>query len=322
MPARASAALELPQGTPLSRGAAALPIADELRAPPELRELGELRDVQRIFHRHRGADESADTSEILRLAVAPDPRSPPGEAELRVYLFEPRLGLAADAPVVVYAHGGSIRPEPILGASILPALVNEARARALGCRFVAVAHRGSSSHATKGRFTLADRVADLALARRLATSVTGADAAAPTLLIGNSMGGHVSLMALRELAALGVALLCPAIYSAEAHTLPLGPAFTAAIRKPASWRGSPAFAALREHLRAGGRALLLAKRADEVIPAEVTETLALLLREHGGGRCSTAYAPGRHAAIAPQTVTSLVDFIRSFPEVKRRGSTP
>lgn len=295
-------------------GAAALPAADDLR------EFGEVRDIRTI--RHRTADESDDGSEILRLAVAPDQRSRPGEAELRIYIFEPRLALAADAPVVVYAHGGSIRPEPILGASILPALVAEARARALGCRFVAVAHRGSGSHATKGRFTLADRVVDLVLARRLTAALTGGDVGAPTLLIGNSMGGHVSLMALRELAAIGVALLCPAAYSAEAHTTPLGPAFTAAIRKPRSWRGSPAFAELHRHLRAGGRALLLAKRADEVIPAEITETLAALLDAHGGGRSSTAYAPGRHATIAPQTVAALVEFIRSFPEVRRRGSTP
>ncbi|MFL5994537.1 MAG: alpha/beta fold hydrolase [Streptomyces sp.] len=122
-------------------------------------------------------------------------------------------------------------------------------------------------------------LAELSLRRRFEQAVAVIDAHAPAdgplVLVGFSMSGQTVADLARHygerVAALG--LCAPAVYAAEAWDVPFGHGdgrFSGIIRRPGSWRRSPALEVLRAY---EGRAVLAVPGTDAVIPPEVTEAV-------------------------------------------------
>ncbi|MFD8076332.1 alpha/beta hydrolase [Streptomyces sp. NPDC059718] len=99
-------------------------------------------------------------------------------------------------------------------------------------------------------------------------------------VIGFSMSGQTVADLARHYGArvASVGLCAPAVYAADAWTVPFGAGFTEIIRTPESWRNSPALDVFRA---LSGRAVLATPAADAVIPPAVTEAVATAL---GGSR--------------------------------------
>jgi pimeloyl-ACP methyl ester carboxylesterase len=121
---------------------------------------------------------------------------------------------------------------------------------------------------------------ELSLRRRFEQAVSVIDAHArvdgPLVLVGFSMSGQTVADLARHyggrVAALG--LCAPAVYAAEAWDVPFGEGdgrFSEIIRRPGSWRASPALDVLRAY---EGRAVLAVPGTDEVIPPAVTEAVS------------------------------------------------
>lgn len=121
---------------------------------------------------------------------------------------------------------------------------------------------------------------ELSLRRRFEQAVSVIDARAradgPLVLVGFSMSGQTVADLVRHygdrVAALG--LCAPAVYAGEAWDVPFGGGdgpFSEIIRRPGSWRASPALDVLRVY---EGRAVLAVPGTDEVIPPAVTEALS------------------------------------------------
>ncbi|MGC0341339.1 alpha/beta fold hydrolase [Streptomyces sp. SLBN-8D4] len=117
------------------------------------------------------------------------------------------------------------------------------------------------------------------LRRRFEQAVAVIDAHAPAdgplVLVGFSMSGQTVADLARHygerVAALG--LCAPAVYAGEAWEVPFGRGdgeFSEIIRRPDSWRRSPALDVLRAY---EGRAVLAVPGTDAVIPPEVTEAV-------------------------------------------------
>ncbi|GJF31015.1 hypothetical protein KNE206_37150 [Kitasatospora sp. NE20-6] len=104
------------------------------------------------------------------------------------------------------------------------------------------------------------------------------------VLVGFSMSGQtVADLAAHHgtrVAALG--LCAPAVYAADAWSVPFGPGFTRIIRAPGSWRSSPAFDVFRS---VRSRAVLAVPETDAVIPEAVTDAVTAAL---GSGRARFA----------------------------------
>ncbi|MER7482850.1 alpha/beta fold hydrolase [Streptomyces sp. NPDC126510] len=165
-------------------------------------------------------------------------------------------------------------------------------------------------------------LSELSLRRRFEQAVSVIDArareGAPLVLVGFSMSGQTVADLVRHygdrVAALG--LCAPAVYAGEAWDVPFGAGdgpFSEVIRRPGSWRNSPALDVLRAY---EGRAVLVVPGTDEVIPPAVTEVLSdalarraqfthqvlpeaghrlgLWFRDHPGDRsaCATALLTG------------------------------
>jgi pimeloyl-ACP methyl ester carboxylesterase/aminoglycoside phosphotransferase (APT) family kinase protein len=120
----------------------------------------------------------------------------------------------------------------------------------------------------------------LSLRRRFEQAVSVIDAHArvdgPLVLVGFSMSGQTVADLVRHygdrVAALG--LCAPAVYAAQAWDVPFGAGdgrFSEIIRRPGSWRESPALDVLRGY---EGRAVLAVPGTDEVIPPAVTEAVS------------------------------------------------
>ncbi|KUN70814.1 aminoglycoside phosphotransferase [Streptomyces canus] len=120
---------------------------------------------------------------------------------------------------------------------------------------------------------------ELSLRRRFEQAVAVIDAHAPAdgplVLVGFSMSGQTVADLARHygerVAALG--LCAPAVYAAEAWDVSFGHGdgrFSEIIRRPDSWRRSPALETLRAYQ---GRAVLAVPGTDAVIPPEVTEAV-------------------------------------------------
>ncbi|MYS89623.1 MULTISPECIES: alpha/beta hydrolase [Streptomyces] len=121
---------------------------------------------------------------------------------------------------------------------------------------------------------------ELSLRRRFEQAVSVIDARAgadgPLVLVGFSMSGQTVADLARHygerVAALG--LCAPAVYAAQAWDVPFGAGdgrFSEIIRRPGSWRGSPALDVLRGY---EGRAVLAVPGTDAVIPPAVTRAVA------------------------------------------------
>lgn len=109
----------------------------------------------------------------------------------------------------------------------------------------------------------------------------------PRALLGASMGAYVALRALEHLPELTrLVLVVPGVYSPAVFDLPFGPAFSAEIRKPASWVASDAFARIEAF---AGRTLIFAGEQDEVIPRAIPERLAAQARH-----AELVWLPGGH----------------------------
>ncbi|MEV5439450.1 alpha/beta fold hydrolase [Streptomyces sp. NPDC052682] len=142
---------------------------------------------------------------------------------------------------------------------------------ARGCRALAFDFSGH------GESTGALR--ELSLRRRFEQAVSVIDAhvpaGGPLVLVGFSMSGQTVADLVRHygerVAALG--LCAPAVYADEAWDVPFGAGdgrFSDLIRRPGSWRTSPALEVLRGF---EGRAVLAVPGTDEVIPPAVTESV-------------------------------------------------
>ncbi|MEV7994945.1 alpha/beta hydrolase [Streptomyces sp. NPDC086077] len=190
-----------------------------------------------------------------------------------------RLGAVAggdpDAPVAAVVMHGAGRSDK---ERLLP-LLGEFVAR--GCRGVAFDFSGHGESTGELR--------ESSLRRRFDQAVAVIDARVPAdralILVGFSMSGQtVADLAAHygdRVTALG--LCAPAVYAAEAWDVPFGTGdgpFSALIRRPGSWRGSPALDALRAYR---GRAVLAVPGTDAVIPAAVTEAV------HDALSCRTRY---------------------------------
>lgn len=106
----------------------------------------------------------------------------------------------------------------------------------------------------------------------------------PLVLVGCSMGAHVAALLARQVSACALVLVAPAAYGPAAQELPFSPQFRDVIRRPLSWRCSPAFAAVS---RFPGEVLLLLPERDAVIPAEVTR-----LYQVAAGATASVWLPG------------------------------
>lgn len=103
--------------------------------------------------------------------------------------------------------------------------------------------------------------------RTVLHDATAKGATGPLVLVGCSMGAHTAAILTDALPVAALVLVAPAAYGRHTLDAPFGPAFTAAIRAPGSWRDSPAFAAAARYQ---GRRLLLLPEHDDVIPTGVT----------------------------------------------------
>ncbi|MFF4057528.1 alpha/beta fold hydrolase [Streptomyces sp. NPDC001668] len=172
-------------------------------------------------------------------------------------------GAAAVATAVLLhgaGHGSKERLLPLLDEFV-----------AHGCRALAFDFSGHGDSSGE--------LAELSLRRRFEQAVAVIDAQVPAdgplVLAGFSMSGQTVADLVRHygerVAALG--LCAPAVYAEEAWDLPFGHGdgqFSETIRRPDSWRGSPALEVLRAY---EGRAVLVVPGTDAVIPPEVTEAV-------------------------------------------------
>ncbi|MFG3283328.1 alpha/beta fold hydrolase [Streptomyces sp. NPDC048111] len=140
-----------------------------------------------------------------------------------------------------------------------------------GCRGVAFDFSGH------GQST--GSLSELSLRRRFEQAVAVIDAyggaEGPLVLVGFSMSGQTvaDLVAHYGDRVTALGLCAPAVYAAEAWDAPFADGegrFSRIIRRPDSWRGTPAFQVLRAY---EGRAVLAVPGTDTVIPSAVTDAV-------------------------------------------------
>ena len=90
----------------------------------------------------------------------------------------------------------------------------------------------------------------------------------PFSVMAGSMGGYTAVTLLRRYAIANFILMVPAMYAAEAFTVPFNAGFTEIIRRPKSWESSDGWELLS---RFTGRLLLVAGERDRVIPPGVIQ---------------------------------------------------
>lgn len=112
---------------------------------------------------------------------------------------------------------------------------------------------------------------------------------APRTVVGVSMSGEIAMrLACRpENQITHLITLVGAIYDAAAFELPFGPDFSAALRRPQSWRDAASLRLIRHY---PGRITLIRAAEDAVIPSEVAE----LIRQHAvcARQCRIVDLPG------------------------------
>lgn len=245
------------------------------------------------------------------------PRTPRGE--LAIYTFG-EAPVHPHTPMLLFSHGGSIRPTPALASFGFVALVAAAQARGLPLLFAAVDHRGASCQRDKRRYCLADRVVDLHAARELLCDALGGHTRRLALM-GTSMGGHVVSIAARSLCPEHVLLSCPAAYSEEAHFARFGQPFTTALRRPDSWCDSPAFAAIAERTSERRPVVLRSSRFDKVIPRGVTLRYHALI-EDAFGPTRIIDTPTDHSGTTVGAVEQLLAHLHGFAAGAARSDAP
>ncbi|NUT60905.1 MULTISPECIES: alpha/beta hydrolase [unclassified Herbaspirillum] len=112
---------------------------------------------------------------------------------------------------------------------------------------------------------------------------------APRTVVGVSMSGEIALrLACRpDNQITHVVTLVGALYDGAAFALPFGPAFSAALRRPHSWRDADLLPMMHAYR---GRLTLIRAAEDAVIPAEIAE----LIRQHAtsASHCRIIDLPG------------------------------
>ncbi|MFF4749692.1 alpha/beta hydrolase [Streptomyces sp. NPDC002514] len=175
----------------------------------------------------------------------------------------PSPGASADGrPTVVFLHGAGTSDK-----SRFTGLMTEVAARGHEALAFDFSGHGEST----------GTLPELSLRRRFhqARDVIGqhVPGGRPLVLVGFSMSGQTvaDLAAHYRARVAAVGLCAPAVYASAAWPLPFGDGFTEVIRRPDSWRDSPAlgvFAGLT------ARAVLATPGTDAVIPPAVTEAVA------------------------------------------------
>lgn len=92
----------------------------------------------------------------------------------------------------------------------------------------------------------------------------------PLNLFAASMGAYTAIRLTETFSVKNLVLLVPAVYTPRAYPLPFGPAFSAAIRVPCSWKESDAYPILENYK---GNLLIIAAEKDHVIPDELIKRL-------------------------------------------------
>ena len=92
----------------------------------------------------------------------------------------------------------------------------------------------------------------------------------PFSILAASMGGYTAVTLLSRYHIANLILVGPAMYTAEAYTVPFNAGFTEIIRRPDSWQASDAWALLA---RFTGRLLIVAGENDAVIPSAVIRNI-------------------------------------------------
>ena len=199
--------------------------------------------------------------------------------ELTLYSFpllDKYQGIAA--PVVIFSHGGAVRPDTSLKSSFLTIIKEQFEKTEGPLILAAMDHRGSDSNENMYKYSLEDRTADIEVVvwavmndilpefKKMGVNWNG-----ELVLIGNSMGGHVAVIAAKELKPERLVLPQPAAYSEKAQILPFGNDFHTEIIKENSWKTSQAFDALESYLKEGGRCLIIGAQEDETIPGKITK---------------------------------------------------
>jgi len=136
----------------------------------------------------------------------------------------------------------------------------------------------------------------------------------PLTLIAASMSGHTAVKLLEAFAVENLILLVPAVYNHRAYDLPFGPAFSAAIREPGSWRDSDAFGTLSAFR---GNLLIIAAESDEVIPQGVIEGL-YAAADNARERRLHIVPGSRHQALFPRER----DLRRATDMIMEMGRSP
>ena len=90
----------------------------------------------------------------------------------------------------------------------------------------------------------------------------------PLAILAASMGAYTAVKLLEQYAVDRLVLMVPAMYAAEAYTVPFDQGFTEIIRRPRSWVESDAWKILNAYT---GRLLIVAGENDRVIPGEVIQ---------------------------------------------------
>lgn len=171
---------------------------------------------------------------------------------------------AAHPPVLMSLHGGGAARHT--GVHYLMQALAEAGWPGVAFDF---SGHGGSGGSVEGS-GLGHRVAQ-------ARAVAGHLALRPPLaLIGTSMGGHIACRLIEHFRPPALVLFCPAAYSAEAETVPFGPAFQQVLRGTTDFHASPAFDALETF---EGRLLVVFGDDDTVIPPAVQQQYAERARQ-------------------------------------------
>lgn len=127
-------------------------------------------------------------------------------------------------------------------------------------------------------------------------------------IIGFSMGGHIAALAAGKHGFAACGLVIPAAYAAAAAELPFGPAFSAAIRRPESWRDSDAFTALSAFR---GRVQIVSAELDAVVPAAIPcqylQACRLAAMRHHQAISGAGHDLSTHFDTRPQDRTLVYD---------------
>lgn len=137
----------------------------------------------------------------------------------------------------------------------------------------------------------------------------------PLHLIGSSMGGDTALRMLEYVRPHTIVLFAPALYTDDVYETPFGTDFTAAIRKPESWKQASAVLSLLEGYT--GQLLIFIGEEDEVVPRGVIDLLDThstqvsrkeIVRLPGCDHSIHSYI-SENAQIKEEVIHKILDFI-------------